>query len=190
MIRSANITFNFDTESGEVTDVVCNIQGEVTKKTKTVSKSEVKTSLKDERNDIPIVVREETKLLFNPLALEMLGVQWQERILIKLEQGQGNKLIPVIASGESWGNENQGNKLSKTGTIVYKGKNNDVLAEFGDKFTLEQYEDKIFQLVPVGSKPINKQTIEEVAEEAEKTEPIVIVNADDTTEIDEFEFKL
>ena len=89
-----------------------------------------------------------------------------------------------------WHNENQGNKLSKTGTIVYKGKNNDVLAEFGDKFTLEQYENKIFQLVPVGSKPINKRTIEEVAEEAEKVEPIVIVNTDDTTEIDEFEFKL
>lgn len=190
MIRSVNITFDIDTELGEVTNVVCNVQGEVKRKTSTVTKAAVKVSLKNERDDIPVIVREENKLLFNNIALEMLGVEWQERVLIKLEQGKDKKLIPVIASGESWGNENQGNKLSKTGTIVYKGKNNEVLAEFGDKFTLEEYEDNIFQLVPLGETTKKVKTIESVSEEAEKIEPIVIVNSDDSTEIDEFEFKL
>lgn len=189
MIRSANITFDFDTESGEVTNLKCNIQGETKKKTSTVTKSSAKATIKGERDDIPIVIREDSKLVFNQLALTQIGVDWQERILIKLEKTKAGKMIPVIASSITWGSEDNGNKLSKTGTVVYKGKNNEVLAAYGDKFTLEEYDDGIFQLVPLsGSETIN--SIEEAIEEAKKIDPILIVDSDDTTDIDEFEFKL
>ena len=60
MIRAVTVTFDYDPSTEEVLNVKCNVEGEVRKARKTTKKDEV-VILEDE----DLMVREETKLVFN-----------------------------------------------------------------------------------------------------------------------------
>lgn len=179
MIRAVTITFDVDSESGDVTNVKASVEGEVKKRTTTRKKSEVKS----EYADIPYVKREENKLVFNDKAQEVLGVEAGDRIIFKLEK-DGKKFVPVIGSSESW-DEESGNKLAKAGSIVFKGKQNDLLAEFGTEFKLDEFKTGLYILTSLGG-----ENFEKIVEEAEKVEPVLIIESDDEIDLDELEFKL
>ena len=177
MIRAVTVEFDFDTETEEVTNVKCNVEGQVKKTRQTTKKDEV-VVLEDE----DLMVREETRLVFNNRILDTIGVTAGDRVDVKYEK-EGKFLIPVLSEDE------KGNKLTKANTVAYRGKKNEVLEEFGTEFTIVPFKEGIWKLVPKGNvKPV--ESIEEAIKQAEEVEPILIVDSDDTTDIDEIQFSL
>lgn len=82
----------------------------------------------------------------NRAAAELLGVAPDSRISINY-QPVDNGEVPVIGTEEAFGCGG-GNKLSKSYTVIYKGRQNERLARFGKVFTLSPLEgiSNIFEL--------------------------------------------
>lgn len=177
MVRAVTISFDIDDETKEVTNVKCEVEGQVKKAKRTTKKDEVVVL-----EDTSILIREENRLVFNNRILDTMGLEAGDRVDIKYEK-EGKLLVPVILADE------KGNKLTKANTLAYRGNKNVVLEEFGTEFTIEKYKEGVWKLVPTdNSKPV--ESVEEATEIAEAVEPILIVDADDTTEIDEIEFSI
>lgn len=177
MVRAVTVTFDYDPATEEVLNVKCNVEGEVKKARKTTKKNEVVVL-----EDKDLMVLEETRLVFNNRILDTIGVTAGDRIDIKYEK-EGKLLFPVILQDE------KGNKLTQSNTVAYRGKKNEVLKEFGSEFTIEEYKEGIWKLVPTDdSKPV--ETVEEAIEIAEEVEPVLIVDEDETTDIEEIQFSI
>ena len=179
MIRAVTITFDVDSETGDVTNVKTQVEGQVKRKTTTKSKKDVVKELED----TPIITREETKLVLNNRAVADMGIEYGDRVFIIYEKGE-KTLFPVIGRSED-----KGNKITKSNTVAFKGNQNVALAEFGTEFTIEEYEDETWKLVPVGGSKVVK-TVEEAVKLSEEVKPELLVEDDEEYEIDEFEFKL
>jgi len=186
-MKQVIVTFNFDPETEIVSDVTCVVDG-VEKKKKTTKK--VKDVVAEMASE-PLITLESNKLTFNSKALQDLELLYEDRVVIKWEK-EGNKMIPVIGKDIAFGEEGTGNKLTKSNTITYRGKANEILAETGSEFTIELMKDGIWKLISKTGGSIVKDTItlEEVLIEAEATEPELLVDTDDTTEIDALQFQL
>lgn len=184
MLRAVTITFDIETETGTVTNVKTQVEGEVKRRTTTRSKKEVVKELEDTVS----IVREEGKLVFNNRAMADMKIEAGDRIVIKYEKGD-KSLFPVIGTDFAFNEEGSGNKMTKSQTISYKGNQNTVLAEFGDEFTVEEYQDNIWKLVSLGE-PKVAETIEEAIEISEKVDPQLLTDDEEVYEIDELTFKL
>lgn len=184
MLRAVTITFDIETETGTVTNVKTQVEGEVKRRTTTTRKKEVVKELEDTVS----IVREDGKLVFNNRAMADLKIEAGDRIVIKYEKGD-KSLFPVIGTDFAFNEEGSGNKMTKSQTISYKGNQNTVLAEFGDEFTVEKYQDDIWKLVSLGE-PKVAETIEEAIEISEKVDPQLLTDDEEVYEIDELTFKL
>ena len=184
MLRAVTITFDIETETGTVTNVKTQVEGEVKRRTTTTRKKEVVKELEDTVS----IVREEGKLVFNNRAMADLKIEAGDRVVIKYEKGD-KSLFPVIGTDFAFNEEGSGNKMTKSQTISYKGNQNTVLAEFGDEFTVEEYQDNIWKLVSLGE-PKVAETIEEAIEISEKVDPQLLTDDEEVYEIDELTFKL
>ena len=152
MLRAVTITFDIETETGDVTNVKTQVEGEVKKRTTTTRKKEVVKELED----TPIITREENRLVFNNRAMADMGLDETCRVAIKYEK-EGSKLIPIIGTDLAFSEKGSGNKMTKSQTISYKGNQNVVLAEFGSEFTITTYQDEIWKFTPLGE-PDRKST--------------------------------
>lgn len=184
MIRAVTLTFDFETETGEVTNVKSQIEGEVKKKTTTTRKKDV---VKELENQV-LIIREEGKLIFNNRAIADMNLEAGDRVVIKYEQGD-KKLFPVIGTDLAFNEEGTGNKMTKSQTISYKGNQNMVLAEFGDEFTIEEYQDNIWKLITTKENEI-AVTVEEAIAKSEKVEPLLLTDDEEVYDLDELTFKL
>jgi hypothetical protein len=184
MLRAVTITFDIETETGTVTNVKTQVEGEVKRRTTTTRKKEVVKELEDTVS----IVREDGKLVFNNRAMADLKIEAGDRVVIKYEKGD-KSLFPVIGTDFAFNEEGSGNKMTKSQTISYKGNQNTVLAEFGDEFTVEEYQDNIWKLVSLGE-PKVAETIEEAIEISEKVDPQLLTDDEEVYEIDELTFKL
>lgn len=188
MIRAVNISFDVDTNSGDVTNVTCKVEGQTKKRVTTKKKSEV-------LEPYSIIDRVDNRLELNNKAIAELSLEAGDRVNISYEK-IGGILKPMISKSDT-----TGNKLSKSNTVAFRGAQNDVLAEFGDQFTLEKYKEDLYKLIPVAESAENpeipnvkaeiiiddnstKVEIDEITFEDIKTEQ------DDTTDIDVLQFKL
>jgi len=184
MIRSVTVMFDFETETGDVTNVKTQVEGEVKKKTTTTRKKDVVKELEDR----VLIVREEGKLIFNNRAMTDMNLEAGDRIVIKYEQGD-KKLFPVIGTDLAFNEEGTGNKMTKSQTISYKGNQNMVLAEFGDEFYIKEYQDNIWKLIAVGETKVT-ESIEEAIEVAKTVEPLLLTDDEEVYDLDELTFKL
>lgn len=121
------IEFDFDPETGEYTPISREIIEEEPKK-------KAKSAIKDDGSTEPIVTLEDNKFVLNSKAVEVLGVEWEDRISVLYQEHNGN-LVPVIGKDEVFGVKN-GNKLTKSKTVSCRGKANEKLAEHGSEFKL------------------------------------------------------
>lgn len=186
MIKRVAITFDFDTETEEVSNIKTLNSVEAPKKRTTTKK------LKDEVQEMAsevVITLEPNKLIFNSKAVADMQLEYEDRIVIKWIS-ENKIMIPIIGKDIAFDEEGTGNKVTKSNTVTYKGKANTVLAAVGNEFTLEPYKDGIWKLISTTTplmKPVT--TIEEAIEEAEDIELNLLVNTDETTEIDELQFK-
>jgi hypothetical protein len=179
MIKNIIVTFEFDTEADTVSNVKCSVDGVEKKKRVTKKKDDVIEEMASES----IITLEETKLSFNNKAVADMELVYEDRVFIKWEQ-EGKMLFPIIGKdGEN------GNKLTKTNTIAYKGKQNAVLAEFGNQFTIEPYKENSWKLISSTGLNMSRPMLETI-KIVEKVEPILIVEDGDETPIDDLQFTL
>lgn len=122
--------FMYDTTTGEFS-VVDTSTGEV----KSVTVKKTTTRKKKEESSEPQLILEENKYTLNTAAKELLGVEEGDKIDIKYKK-INNKLTPIIASDEVFGTKG-GNKLTKSGTVAFRGTKRDELIKYGNIFTLE-----------------------------------------------------
>ena len=177
------VTFNFDPITEIASDVICSV-GEVTSKTVTTKKSTTKKVGKDLEG--LMLIREEGKLVLSEDLINLLEpVDDEIRVSIRYEK-INDVTTPFFGTDASFKVKN-GNKLTKNGTVAYRGKGNEVLAEFGERFTLVEYKPGIYQLI--GDKEYIPKNIP-VKQAVEKVKAIEVSGDESTTltELDNFQF--
>jgi hypothetical protein len=151
-------------ETGEVIDDVREYGDESVKKPTTHKKTSSKKVAIDNSNPIPTLVLEESKYILNEAAIKALGVEPGDKVDIKTQK-LNKKEVLVIGAAETFGTQS-GNKLTQTGTVSYRGKNNQALAEHGNIFTLETHPktDGLFILVGNNEPDIKEEAVPEAEE--------------------------
>lgn len=143
------LTFNLivDTSTGEF-EVINTETGE-TKSVKVETKKRTSKKKKDD-DPTPKITLEDNKYSLNSAAVELMGVEPDDRLDIKMEK-QGKRLQPVIGSNEVFKTKS-GNRVTKTFTVSCRGKANDELSKYGSVFTLEPHPSKEGLFIMIGDK--------------------------------------
>lgn len=184
MIQRFKVLFTYeqDDETGEVKVLnreVVNDDLPKAKKTSAPKKS------KADENPEPELILEDNKYSLNTAAIELLGVEADDRIDIKFEK-RDKVRVPVIGCNTAFGTQG-GNRLTKSNTVSYRGKNHDLLEEYGTIFSFKETDKEgIYELI--GDKPIpeekedeNVKIVDEEVEEIGRPEDLIgIVDADAT----------
>lgn len=187
MIQTFKVLFTYeqDDETGEVKvinrEVVNDDLPKAKKKTSTPKKS------KADENPEPELTLEDNKYCLNTAAVELLGVEAEDRIDIKFEK-RDKVRVPVIGCNTAFGTQG-GNRLTKSNTVSYRGKNHDLLEEYGTVFSFKETDKEgIYELI--GDKPIpeekedeNVKIVDEEVEEIGRPEDLVGIVDGDATEI-------
>lgn len=116
------ISFEFD----ETTKSIRNLKCEV------LNKEQVNS------NGKPIVEVGDNKLIISPEALSLLGAVPGDRISINYTQKSNEVTIPLIGKSEIFADREAGNKLTKSNTVSFKGKQRTLLLEYGSIFIMEK----------------------------------------------------
>jgi hypothetical protein len=191
MIKGIIVTFEYDTETELVSNVQCNVDGVEKKKRVTKAKAKVEEEMAAE----PLITREETKLVFNNKVVADMAIEHEDRIVIKWEKSKDKKVMfPIIGKDIAFDEEGNGNKVTKTNTVGFKGKQNLVLAELGAIFTIEpyvtdKYAEGVWKLISTTSATSTK-TLEDTIKAVEKVNADIITEKDEEIEIDEMQFTL
>lgn len=126
------ISFNFDETTKKITNLKV-----VSLEPKELPKSD---------NYVEVL---DNKLKFGKTALSMIGANPNDRIAINYWQVDAETTFPVIGKADVFTDGADGNRLTKAGTVSYRGQQRTILLEYGSLFTLEEFKDGIFKLVPV-----------------------------------------
>ncbi len=110
--------------------------------------------------DVDLEVQE-NKLKLSKNALEKLNAKADDRISIQYWQEGIGKSIPIIGKAEMFTDRLDGNRLTKTGTVSFRGEKRTTLLDFGTFFNLETFKDGIWKLVPVKIEEENDDLVEE-----------------------------
>lgn len=186
MIQRFKVLFTYeqDDETGEVKVInreVVNDDLPKAKKTSSPKKS------KADENPEPELILEDNKYSLNTAAVELLGVEADDRIDIKFEK-RDKVRVPVIGCNTAFGTQG-GNRLTKSNTVSYRGKNHDLLEEYGTVFSFKETDKEgIFELV--GDQPLpeekedeNVKIVDEEVEEIGRPEDLVGIVEGDATEV-------
>ena len=197
-IKQINVSFQYDAETDVVSNIITTVDGvkQVKKTTKTKEKLENVVM-----EDASVITLDDSRLIFNNLSINTLGIDDSTRIVIKYEKDKKTKItFPVIGTDMAFDAEGTGNKITqpKTGeykgktTMLFKGKSNVFLKGFGSSFTLEEYEEGIYKLIPLsgGNKNISAESLEDSIKESLEVESELIIDNNDTYEIDNYTFQL
>ena len=122
-----NIQFNFDPETSEITNLKV---------------EQINISVDD-----PIVSVEDNKLKFNKEACNLLGVKADDKICIHYYTVSPEETFPVIANAEVFKTA-EGNRLTKSNTVSYRGSQRDILLQYGKFFKLESFK-SYFKMIPI-----------------------------------------
>lgn len=187
MIKSFTFSFDFNTETETITNVK-HISS--TEKKKSTTKPASKTSLPNIDSSEPLIIREDNRLVINNKTLELLGIDGEEDVRLSVGYAkEGKKLIPVISVDE------KGNKLSKNNTLPFRGKQNEVLEEFGTEFKVIVYEEGQYKLIQNTEDDPSVELTDEVITELNEDKPFdleldLLTETDEIYNIDEMKFTL
>lgn len=150
------ISFEFD----EITQKVSNL-----KVTSCNSESNSKTY------DVEV---DENKLNLTSEAINKLGVVAGDRISVNYWTENNQTTYPIISKSDVFTDGADGNKVTKKGTISFKGQQRASLLKFGSLFTFSEFKDKngnvmnnVFILTPVEDEDDNIAQLSDLIEENE-----------------------
>lgn len=177
MIIKLLCTFDYNPETNEYKPIG---DPEVIKSTK-------KQTVKEEESSEPQLSLLDNKYSLNTAALDMLGVVPGDKIDIKYQIVDSIN-YPIIGSSTNW-KSSSGNKLTKSGTVSYRGKANDMLLTFGDVFNFTPWNGHDGLFILIGNKEqIVDDNIEPTTDESlEEDKPIdETTTNDDDISLDDF----
>jgi len=185
MIQTFKVLFTYeqDDETGEVKVIDRKVINDDLPKAK---KTSSKATKKADENPEPELILEDNKYVLNTAAVELLGVEADDRIDIKFEK-KDKVRIPVIGCNTAFGTQG-GNRLTKSNTVSYRGKNHDLLEEYGTVFSFKETDKAgIFELIgdqplPVEKEDDNVKIEDEEVEEIGRPEDLVGIVDGDATE--------
>ena len=93
---------------------------------------------KDDNNPLVQVVLSDNKLSFNNAAISMLGLTSDSKVDIKYKKID-NQTVPVLDITE-------GNKVTKSGTVSFRGSKNTELSKYGTVFNIEKQDERYYFL--------------------------------------------
>ena len=159
MIQQFKVLFTYeqDDETGEVKVINREVVNDDLPKTKKTS-SPKKTSKKADENPEPELILEDNKYSLNTAAIELLGVEADDRIDIKFEK-RDKVRVPVIGCNAAFGT--QGKETDKEG----------IFELVGDKPIPEEKEDE------------NIKIVDEEVEEIGRPEDLIGIVDGDATEV-------
>lgn len=98
----------------------------------------------------PTVEVLDNKLQLSQSAIALLNAKPNDRISINYWNVNNETTFPLIGLSSSFGEDN-GNRLTNSNTVSFRGRQRETLLIYGNLFTLEQFESKggLFSLVPV-----------------------------------------
>lgn len=164
-----------------------------------VKKSTTKKSVsKVDTDTTPKLTLETSKYILTQAAVDLLGVQPDDRIDIKYEK-QGKRMVPIIGSNEAFGTKS-GNKLTKSLTVSCRGKANEELSQYGTTFTITAHPIKEGLFILNGDKIIPEQQVDDAVEikedqsdvdlDSELDDLLAEDSTDNITEITNFDFNI
>ena len=143
------VTFEFD----ETTKSISNLKCEELKSSKPKVNS----------NGQPIIEVGENKLIISPEAAALIGATAGDRISTAYSQ-KSNEV--TIGKSEMFADKDAGNKLTKSNTVSFKGKQRTMLLQYGSIFKLEQStRDQVYDLIAVTEDSSTELASEELKEE-------------------------
>lgn len=134
-----NIQFDFNPETSEIINL------KVTK---------INTSVDD-----PIVSVEDNKLRFNKEACNLLGIKADDRVCINYYTVSPEETFPVIGKAEIFKSVD-GNRITKSNTVSYRGSQRDILLQYGKFFKLEKF-NNYFKMIPITESTETDDLLEE-----------------------------
>ena len=132
--------------------------------------------------------KEENKLKLNTAALELLGVEAGNKLDVQYDKNNN----PIIGTPEAFGSPKLGNKLTKSGTIAFRGSKNEELAKWGNEFNLVDRGNGIFGMINDQIVQDEEEVTDENIEIPDDIDLSLSVDSiiDDAEEVDANMFKL
>lgn len=195
MIETFKVLFTYeqDTETGDIKCINREVINDDIKPVKKASTPKKKSS-KNESSE-PQIILEDNKYTLNSAAVELMGVEPDDRLDIKFEKN-GKLMVPIIGTNESFGTK-AGNRLTKSFTVSCRGKANDELQNYGTVFTLSAHPTKEGLFVMQGDKAPEAVVDDKVEIKDDASEVEVEIDLDDfiadeheVEEISALDFKL
>lgn len=98
---------------------------------------------------VPIIELGDKKLILSPLTIQILNAKPGDKLCINYIQNNNQETFPVIGKAEVFVDPKNGQKLTKSDTMSFRGNQMDMLSQFGDLFKLELYRDKMYKLISI-----------------------------------------
>lgn len=99
--------------------------------------------------NVPIIELGDKKLILSPLVLQILNVNPGDRLSINYIQKNNENTFPVIGKAEIFADPENGQKLTKSNTISFRGNQHKFLTQFGNLFKIEMYAKDIYKMVAI-----------------------------------------
>lgn len=191
MIVKMMITFDYDPETNEYKPLKQEI---VKDKVQKVTKAE-----EAEDSAEPQITLEANKYVLNKAAATLMGVEWENRLDIKYQPiEKGGMMFPIIGSDTAWKTKS-GNKLTKSLTVSCRGNANELLAKYGDTFTVTPWKGHEGLFVMIGNKdrteeePTVKDNNISIKEDENPVEDLPLdteIDDEEAYKIDDFSFEI
>lgn len=123
-----NIQFNFEPETSKITNL--------------------KVIKVDKSKDDAVVSVNNGKLCLTKAAVELLGVTTGDKIAINYWTQDNETTFPLIGKAELFADKDNGNRLTKSNTVSFRGMQEDILLEYGKFFKIEPF-NKYFKMVKI-----------------------------------------
>ena len=119
---------------------------ETSKKVSNMHVEEVKT--KEVLQEGSFVTVLDSKLQLTEDTVKLLGASAGDRIVINYYTVDNENTFPVIGKADAFTDASDGNKLTKTNTVSFRGEQRKTLLEYGSTFKVLTFKEKIFRLEP------------------------------------------
>ena len=154
------ISFNFNETTKTVSDVTVEEVG----RKKGVLTTNTPTDGVDLGPDVEVL---ENKLQLSKLALFKLNAKADDRISIQYVSEGIGKSAPLIGKAEAFTDRMDGNRLAAKGTVSFRGEKRNTLLVFGSAFTMQEYKDGIWKLIPYDVSEESEDNLEQEEMDAE-----------------------
>lgn len=116
--------------------------------TKKVSNMKVVTISK-EVEELPTIEVLDNKLKLSDSALKKMGAAADDRLSIEYWTVDNQVTFPIIGKSEVFTDSENGNRLTKSKTLSFKGQQRTILLEYGNFFRLKEFKENMYKLVPI-----------------------------------------